>query len=260
MTLKIATWNVNSLKQRLDHLKRWAAASAVDVVCLQETKTVDGSFPEAEVRDAGFTHLAFTGQKTYNGVAILSRRPISDVGLDFTTGGEPDPQRRFIRAVVDGVTVIGLYVPNGSEVGSEKYAYKLAWLKRLRQELDATCAADQPVLVCGDINIAPDDADVWDPFACEGKLLCTQPERAALQHVLAFGLTDTFRVKNPFSQAFSWWDYRAMGFPRNHGLRIDHIFVTAPLLTRCTKVEIARDVRGWDQPSDHAPVMATFTT
>lgn len=259
MTLRIATWNVNSLKQRLDHLARWADASQVDVVCLQETKTVDAQFPESAVRAAGFEHIAFTGQKTYNGVAILSRRPLNDVVTDFTVGGEPDPQRRYIRATIDGVTVIGLYVPNGSEVGSEKFAYKLGWLKRLRDDLDATCDPTQPVLVCGDINIAPDDADVWDPFACEGKLLFTAAEKAALQHVLDFGLTDAFRVKNRFSQAFSWWDYRAMGFPRNHGLRIDHIFVTQPLLAQCTQVEIAREVRGWEQPSDHAPVMATFS-
>lgn len=258
MSLTVATWNVNSLRKRLEHLARVNAEVAPDVVCLQETKVEDKLFPADDVRAAGYEHLAFTGQKSYNGVAILSKRPITDISLDFTQGGEPDPQRRFISGTVDGVKIINLYVPNGSEVGSEKFTYKLAWLARLRAELHATCSPEQQLLLCGDINIAPTDMDVWDPFACEGKLLFTDVEKQALTGILDFGLTDAFREKNPFIQAFSWWDFRGMGFARNHGLRIDHIFVTPSLMARCTGARVFRDARTWDQPSDHTPVLATF--
>lgn len=251
--MRVATFNVNSLNARLDPLARWVRDARPDVVCLQETKVEDTRFPELAVRAMGFEHVAFTGQKTYNGVAILSRYPLSDVQTEFRDG-EPHPDRRLIAATVEGVRIYGLYCPNGTEVGSPRYHGKLAWFRRLRAELDAYHTPSDPLLVCGDFNVTPTEMDCWDPFGSEGQLLCTDAEREVFQHLLAFGLHDTWREKNPFAVDFSWWDYQRMGWPRNQGLRIDHVLLTAPLLARCTGVTIHRDVRGGDTPSDHAPV------
>jgi exodeoxyribonuclease-3 len=255
--VKLATWNVNSLRVRLPHLERWVAAARPDVVCLQETKSEDAAFPLDAVQALGFPHVAFWGERTYNGVAILSRSPIDDVHRGLSDGGR-DEQARLIAGVVDGVRVVNCYVPNGQEVGSEKFAYKLAWLEALRAFLDRWASPEGPLAVVGDFNIAPAEADVFDPFQCAGQLLFHPDEHARLASVLGFGLTDAFRAKQPFASQFTWWDYRARGFARNQGMRIDHVFVTAPLLARCTGVQIAREVRGWTQPSDHVPVTATF--
>ncbi len=254
MGFKVASWNVNSLRQRLDHLDRWAREADPDVICLQETKVVDSLFPSGPIADLGYPNQAIYGQKSYNGVAILAKDTIHDVQRGFALG-DPDPQTRLISATVGGIRVVNCYVPNGSSIGSEKFAYKMSWLKRLRAELDTWGTSASPLIVCGDINIAPDDGDVWDPFECEGKLLFHPLEREALKHVLDWGLVDAFRQKNPFSSAFSWWDYRGSGFKRNQGFRIDHHFISTALAQRCTGVQIWRDTRGWDRPSDHAPVV-----
>ena len=249
----LGTWNVNSLRVRLDHLGRWLGEAAPDVVCLQETKTVDAQFPADELRAMGYPHLAFAGQKTYNGVAILSKHPLEDVHLGFRVG-EPDPQPRLIRATVAGIRIFGCYVPNGGEVGSDKFAYKLAWLARLRAELDADGGPDVPTLVCGDMNVALTDPDVWDPFSAEGQVLYHPDERAAVARVLDWGLADAYRALKPTGKEFSWWDYRMLGFQKNHGFRIDHVFASPPLLGRIDEVVLHRPVRKWDKPSDHIPV------
>ena len=254
MGFKVASWNVNSLRQRLDHLDQWSREADPDVICLQETKVTDDLFPAGPIADLGYSHQAIYGQKSYNGVAILAKEPIDDVQRGFSSGDQ-DPQTRLILGTVGGIRIVNCYVPNGSSIGSEKFDYKMKWLRRLRGELDATRGPEHPLIVCGDINIAPDDGDVWDPFECEGKLLFHPLERDALQHVLDWGLVDAFRLKNPFSSAFSWWDYRGSGFKRNQGFRIDHHFISTALKARCSGVRIWRETRGWERPSDHAPVV-----
>ncbi|MCB9675697.1 MAG: exodeoxyribonuclease III [Alphaproteobacteria bacterium] len=251
--MRIATFNVNSLNARLDHVRRVTEEIAPDVLCLQETKLEDERFPELAIRAMGYEHVAFDGQKSYNGVAMLSRFPLEDVQKNFREG-EPHPDRRIIAATVQGVRIYGLYCPNGTEVGSDRFHGKLEWYRRLRAELDAHFAPGDDVLITGDFNVTPTENDAWDPFRSEGKLLCTTEEREAFQHLLDFGLTDAWRELNPFAVEFSWWDYQKMGWQRNQGLRIDHVLLTDPLLERCSAVTIHRDVRGWDKASDHAPV------
>ncbi|MCB9663080.1 MAG: exodeoxyribonuclease III [Alphaproteobacteria bacterium] len=255
--MDVATWNVNSLRPRLDHLLAWLDTAKPDVVCLQETKVVDEDFPGAPLREAGWSHQLIHGQKTYNGVAILSRHPLEDPVVGFLDG-EPDPQARLVRATVRGVRIVNCYVPNGAPLGSDKYAYKIAWYRRLRAELDAHHDAGGDLLLCGDMNVAPDDADVYDPFEAQGQVLTSAPEREALQQLVGWGLTDAFRKKNPFKSDYSWWDYRGSAFRHNHGFRIDHIYLTRSLLRRCASVRIDREPRTWERPSDHTPVVATL--
>ena len=249
--MRLTTWNVNSLRMRLDHVVRFATEHHPDVLCLQELKLAQEHFPSDVLRAAGFTHLAWHGQQAYNGVALLSRLPLENVQKGFV--GSEDAEARVIAATVGGIRLYDLYCPNGQEVGHPKFLEKLRWFGRLRAELDQY-STDAPVAVLGDFNVAPDDLDVWDPFRCDGILLCHPDERAALANVVAWGLRDPFRERNPFANVFSWWDYQKMGFVRNHGLRIDHTLLSAPLMARVKDVIIHRDVRGWDQPSDHAPV------
>jgi exodeoxyribonuclease-3 len=255
--MKIATWNVNSLRPRLEHVQSWVEAAQPDVLCLQETKVVDEDFPHAELEAMGFTHRLVWGQKTYNGVAILSRHPIEG-GVRGFAHAPPDEQARIVRGTVQGVHIIDCYVPNGAPLATEKYTYKLDWLGRLRDELDAALDPATDVLLCGDLNIAPEDIDVHDPFEAEGQVLFTPPEKEALARIQAWGLVDAFRKKNPFAPEFSWWDYRGSAFRYNHGWRIDHILTTKSLFKRCRKIEIDRTPRGWDRPSDHTPVIATL--
>jgi exodeoxyribonuclease-3 len=236
---------------RLDHVVRFAREHQPDVLCLQELKLTDEQFPSDVLRAAGFAHLAWHGQQAYNGVAMLSKLPLEDVQRGFV--GVEDPEARILAATVAGIRIYGLYCPNGQEVGHPKFLEKLRWFGRLRTELDRF-PRDAALAVVGDFNVAPDDLDVWDPFRCDGILLCHPDERAALAHVVAWGLRDPFRERNPFANAFTWWDYQKMGFVRNHGLRIDHTLLSEPLMARVKDVVIHRDVRGWDQPSDHAPV------
>ena len=251
--MRVATWNVNSLRVRLPHLLRWLEKSQTDVVCLQETKLTDDLFPVDALRAAGWEHLAWWGEPTYNGVAIVSRLPLEDVQMGFDDPIERD-DKRVISATVDGVRVIGIYVPNGQRVGSPKFAWKLKWLAGLRAWLSARHTPDEPVLLCGDLNIAPDDLDVWDPFEFDGVLLCHPGERARFQQLLDWGFTDAYRARNRFANGFTWWDYQQMGWQRGHGMRIDLVLLSAPLLARCEAVQIWSETRGWDQPSDHAPV------
>lgn len=250
----IASWNVNSLRVRLPQVLRYLAERGPDILALQETKLEDHAFPAEAFALAGY-HSLFAGQKTYNGVAILSRRSPGPV-LMTAFPGFPDPQRRVLATVVDGIEVIDLYVPNGSEVGSDKYAYKLAWLAALRETLAARPAG--PRVLLGDFNIAPTDADVHDPALWAGKVHCSDAERAGLAALTALGYEDCFRRFEQPAGSYSWWDYRAGGFRRDAGLRIDLVLASPPLAARCTASGIDREVRGWEQPSDHAPVWARF--
>ncbi|MFM1884898.1 MAG: hypothetical protein RL026_55, partial [Pseudomonadota bacterium] len=251
----IASWNVNSLKVRLPQLVEWLAANPIDVLGLQETKLTDENFPQAELEALGY-HVSRSGQKTYNGVALLSRQPQADVQFGFD--GFEDEQRRVAIATVGGVRVLNLYVPNGQAVGSDKYAYKLRWLEALHAQLERELARHEQVVVMGDFNIAPDDRDVHDPVAWAGQILCSGPERSALQGLLGLGLSDTFRLFEDAAGHFSWWDYRQGGFRRNLGLRIDLVLASAAMAARCAGSTIDKEPRRAERPSDHAPAVARF--
>ena len=253
--MKIATWNVNSLRVRLPHLLQWLAANQPDIVALQETKVVDEQFPQAELSAAGY-YAVFAGQKTYNGVAILSKSPATEVISDIPT--LDDPQRWILAATIQGIRVVNLYVVNGSEVGSEKYAYKLDWLTKVTAWLQTQAATYPQLVVLGDFNIAPTDADVHNPKTWQGKILCSEPERDALSRIQALGIADCFRLFEQTDKSFSWWDYRGGGFRRNQGLRIDLILASAALAERCERCVIDKEPRTWEQPSDHTPVIAEF--
>ena len=255
--MKIATWNVNSLKVRLPHVLDWMHEHRPDVVALQETKTTDDKFPAAAIAEAGYT-VVYAGQKTYNGVAILSRSTAGKVLTDIE--GLADPDRRILAATVDGVRVINLYVVNGREVGSEKYAYKLRWLEAVTEFVRAELGRFERVVVLGDFNIAPEDRDVHDPEAWHEKILCSTPERDALRRLLDLGLRDTFRLFEQEDKSFSWWDYRAAGFRRNLGLRIDLILASGEMARHCRACSIDVAPRRLPRPSDHTPVVATFET
>ncbi len=254
--MKIATWNVNSLKVRLPQVLQWLVSSPVDILCLQETKLTDDKFPVAEIEAAGY-QVAFSGQKTYNGVAILSRHPMTDVVKNNPLF--EDPQQRIIAATIADMRIVCAYVPNGQEVGSEKYAYKLSWLEALLQWLETEMQQHPKLALLGDYNIAPADADVHDPLAWQGQVLVSDAERALFQRLCDLNLADAFRLFPQAEKLYSWWDYRQMAFRRNRGLRIDHILLSPPLATRCTGCEIDKLPRKWEQPSDHTPVIATLT-
>ena len=254
--MKLATWNVNSIRARLERVLPWLEQTRPDVLCLQETKVTDDAFPVGELRALGY-EAACHGQRTYNGVAILSRTPLTEVTRGFGDG-EDDAQARLIAATTAGVRVMSVYVPNGEAVGSEKFQYKLDWLGRLRGYLDRRCRPDEPVLLCGDFNVAPDDADAASPAEWADTVLCCPAVRAALEHVRQWGLIDAFRKHHPEGHIYTWWDYRELAFPRNDGLRLDHLFATAPLAESCTSAEVDRDERKGVKPSDHAPVVADF--
>ena len=253
--MKIATWNVNSLRVRLPQVLDWLAQEQPEALALQETKTEDARFPHEELAAAGY-RAVFSGQKTYNGVAVLSRTPATEAVTDLP--GLDDPQRRILAVTIDGVRVVDLYVPNGSEVGSDKYAYKLDWLARVRDWLAAERARYPRLVVLGDFNIAPADEDVHDPVAWREKILCSTPERQAFQQLLELGLTDAFRQFDQPERSFTWWDYRMNGFRRNLGLRIDHILLSAPLAASCRACRVDIAPRKLERPSDHAPVIVEF--
>lgn len=254
--MKIATWNVNSLTVRLPRLLDWLPAVQPDVLCLQETKMEDARFPRAELASAGYAAY-FTGQRTYNGVALLVREGQGEA-VDIVTAlpGFEDPQKRVIAATVGGVRVVNFYVPNGQSVDSDKYAYKLAWCAAATSYLAAEIAHHPHLVVAGDFNIAPEDRDVHDPALWAGQVLCTEPERAVFRNWIAVGLADSFRLFEQPPRTFSWWDYRQLAFPKNHGMRIDHILVSPPLAARCTECRVDRNARKGEKPSDHAPVIA----
>ena len=251
--MKLASWNVNSLNVRLPHVLDWLRSQQPDALCLQELKLEDAKFPLAAIEDAGY-HAVFDGQKTYNGVAILSRSRPEDVSKGMP--GFADEQKRVIAATVNGLRVICIYVPNGQSLESDKYQYKLRWLEALAGYMKQQIADYGEVALLGDYNIAPEDRDVHDPKAWEGQVLCSAPERAALQKLMALGLKDSFRLFKQPDKSYSWWDYRMNGFRRNLGLRIDHILLTDPVAARCESAAIDLAPRKLERPSDHAPVTA----
>ncbi|MGB7194835.1 MAG: exodeoxyribonuclease III [Collimonas pratensis] len=253
--MKIATWNVNSLKVRLPQVLQWLTDNPVDILALQETKLTDDKFPAAEIEAAGY-HVVFSGQKTYNGVAILSRHPITDVVKNNPL--YEDLQQRIIAATIDGIRVVCAYIPNGQAPDTEKYQYKLQWLDALHDWLQTERQQHAKLVLLGDYNIAPEDRDVHDPAAWVGQNLVSPPERAAFARLQALELTDAFRMFEQPEKLFSWWDYRQMGFRLNRGMRIDHILLSPPLAAQCTACVIDRVPRKWEQPSDHAPVIATL--
>jgi exodeoxyribonuclease-3 len=254
--MKIATWNVNSIKARKDRLLAWLAKHSPDVLCLQELKVDDAGFPGDEIAQTGY-QVILHGQKSYNGVAILSRALASDVQIGLGDDTD-DPQARLISATLHGVRVISVYAPNGGEPSSEKFVYKLAWLDRLLAHLDRTYDPSKPLIVCGDLNIAPEDRDVARPEEWNDSVLCRPEVRAAFQRLLGWGLRDCFRTQHQEPGLYSWWDYRQLGFPKNNGLRIDHILATPAVAERCTAAHIDREQRKGKLPSDHAPVLAQF--
>lgn len=253
--MKIATWNVNSMTVRQGHVLEWLQAQDPDVLVLQEIKQLTEKFPVDALRDIGYHSIA-SGQKTYNGVAMISKIEPADPVTDLP--GIEDPQRRVLASTAGDVRIIDLYVPNGSEVGSEKYAYKLGWLASLRDFLEAELAQHENVVVLGDFNIAPADADVHDPEKWGDAILCSPLERQALNALLDLGLVDVFRQFDQPEKTFSWWDYRAAGFRRNAGLRIDLILASDAMAKRCTASYVDKEPRAWERPSDHAPVVAEF--
>ena len=253
--MKIATWNVNSLNVRLPHVLEWLAAAEPDVLVVQEIKQTTEAFPEGSFTETGYQAIA-NGQKTYNGVAVISRKPPADHVCDIP--GFEDPQRRVLASTIDGVRVVNLYVPNGQSVGSEKYEYKLSWLAALRDFLEDELKAYDKLVVLGDFNIAPDDRDVYDAEKWGDDILCSPLERKALAELLKVGLTDVYRKFEQPEKDFSWWDYRRAGFQRNAGLRIDLILASDAMSAACQASYIDREPRAWERPSDHTPVIAEF--
>jgi exodeoxyribonuclease-3 len=254
--MRVATWNVNSVKARKERLLAWLGRAQPDVLCLQELKLEDHLFPREELEQAGYV-AAVHGQKTYNGVAILARKPLEHVRTGFGDGVE-DPQARLLRARVEGIEICSLYVPNGAAVGSDKFAYKLQWLDRLRALLEREHDPTHELVLCGDLNIAPDDRDVARPDEWSGSVLCAPEVRAAFAGLLQWGLEDCLRKHHPDGGVYSWWDYQQLGFPKNNGLRIDHILATRALAARCAHAFVDRNERKGKLPSDHAPVVAEF--
>ena len=257
--LKLATWNVNSLNVRLPRLLDWLAAEKPDAVCLQETKTEDAKFPHRELAEAGYASH-FCGQRTYNGVALLVRAGAGEA-KDIVTAlpGFDDPQKRVIAATVARLRIVCLYVPNGQAVDSDKYRYKLDWCRAATAWLHDELERHPALAVAGDFNVAPEDRDVHDPELWRGQVLFSDPERAVFRDWLALGLSDSFRLFDQPEKSFSWWDYRQLAFPKNRGLRIDHILLSAPLAAKCTACRIDRNARKGERPSDHAPVIAEIT-
>lgn len=258
--MKIATWNVNSIRTRLGHITDWLTANPVDVLCVQETKVRDEEFPHTPFLDRGY-HTYIYGQKSYNGVALISKAPLDAVSMGFAPivgeaiAAEFDEQKRVITGVLDGVRIVNLYVPNGSSLGSDKYLYKLKWLALLRDYLKTLLEQHPDLLVCGDFNIALEDRDIHDPKGREKQVMATDLEREALQSVLTLGLADAFRKFNQEGEQFSWWDYRAAAFRRNLGWRIDHHYLSPSLYERAIACTIDITPRKLEQPSDHTPVI-----
>ncbi|MDP3156105.1 MAG: exodeoxyribonuclease III [Archangium sp.] len=252
--MKIVTWNINSIRARLERLLEYLKTRSPDVLCLQELKCTDEQFPRTEIEAAGYRAEVF-GQKTYNGVAILSKQPMTELTRNL---GDGDEQARLIAGSIGGIRVVGLYAPNGQALGAPAYEYKLEWYAKLTRWLASTKG---PLLVCGDFNVAPEDLDTWDPALWQGQTLCSPKEREAFAAMVkANSLVDLFRARHPEGGRFSWWDYRAGAFHKNQGLRIDHILVSPDLVSRCLQVDVDRDARKGAQPSDHAPVWAEFAS
>jgi exodeoxyribonuclease-3 len=253
--MRIVSWNINSLRRRQERFLAWLASTKPDIVCLQETKCTDDQFPVLDLKAAGY-HSAFHGQKSYNGVAILSKEEPAEVRSSLCDE-EDDPQARVIAATIGGVRVYSVYAPNGQAVGSPAYDYKLKWYGRLRNCLQRE-ARNQPLVVCGDFNVAPKDEDVYDPDLWRGAIMCSDGERHAFEELCAIGLADTLRLHHAEPGLFSWWDYRMLAFPKNRGIRIDAILASESFAAQCTAGGIEREMRKGKEPSDHAPVWAEF--
>jgi exodeoxyribonuclease-3 len=251
----VATWNVNSIRMRMERLQHWLEQRKPDVLCLQETKVVNEDFPVEPFQALGYQCYVH-GQKSYNGVAILARTAAADLVKGLPEDG-PDAPSRLVAGSFEGVRIINVYAPNGGEVNSDKYAYKLDWYRRFRTFLDSLSPKDE-VLLCGDFNVAPEDRDVWDPEKWRGQILFSEPEKSALINLIDWGLTDALRIYHQEAGLYTWWDYRGGAFHRGWGVRIDHIFLSPPLAERCSAVEIDREERKGPKPSDHAPVIASF--
>lgn len=253
--MKIATWNVNSIKVRLPQVLQWLADHQPDILALQETKTIDENFPKADIEAAGY-HVIFSGQKAYNGVAIITRKKAENITADIPD--LIDPQRRILAANIGDWRIINLYVPNGENIFSEKYQYKLQWLNKIQNYIQQQMSEHKNLIVLGDFNIAPEERDVYDPARWQGQVLFSDPEKTAFQNLLSIGLKDSFRLFEQVPASFSWWDYRMASFQRNLGLRIDHILISENLTKKCVSCLIDKEPRKLTQPSDHAPVEVQF--
>ncbi len=251
--MKIATWNVNSLRSRVAHVRNWLEENPVDVLCLQETKCRNRDFPLSDLCGLDY-YATFSGQKAYNGVAMLTRKPTEEV--EVLVPGVDDSERRVLGATIDGVRLLNLYVVNGKEVGDPKYVYKLDWLEKVRKFVEAEVSQYERYVIVGDFNIAPEDADLPDEWSME--LLCSEPERARYRELCALGFEDCFRRFKQADESFSWWDYRGGNFRRNYGVRIDLILANAKAAAECSACFIDKMPRAWEKPSDHAPVVAEF--
>lgn len=255
---KLITWNVNSINVRLERLLQLLERSQPDVVCLQELKCPEEKFPFEAIGNLGYDSYVY-GQKTYNGVALLSKTKLQNVQKGFCDGKPEDPHSRLIRATFKDTQIYCGYFPNGQEVGSEKYAYKLSWFERLYGVLSHHDFKREKLILAGDFNVAPEDSDVHDPNLWRGKILCSAQERDALAKLMKLGFVDTFRLHHKEAGLFSWWDYRMLGFQKNEGLRIDLILASLPLSTKCSSSSIDREERKGEKPSDHAPVISEFS-
>lgn len=255
--MKVATWNVNSILIRLEQVLRWLQETKVDILCIQETKCTDDRFPADQIKLFGYNSV-FLGEKSYNGVAILSKHLIGNVIYNLPDD-DRNASKRMITAEVKGIKIVNVYVPNGTELWSDKFHFKLDWLQRLRKFFDLNFDKNENLILCGDFNIAPDERDVWSVEAWDGKLHFSKPERAALQHLKKWGFVDLFRKINGDKKEFSWWNYREGAFQKNMGLRIDHIWSTEKMASKCKGCWIDKRVRAWERPSDHAPVIAEFS-
>jgi exodeoxyribonuclease III len=255
--LRVVTWNVNSIRVRVDQVLAWSAQHAPDVLCLQEIKTVEEGFPSARFAEQGYT-CALSAQPTYNGVAILAKGELTDVVAGFSDGAEEDAAKRLLRATHRGVRIVNCYAPNGEAPGTDKYAYKLRWYPRLRAALDAQEKASARVVLVGDMNVAPEAIDVHDPKRWEGKIHFSLPERAALENLRKLGFSDCLRRLHPEPGIYTWWDYRLKAWERGWGLRIDHVFATDAMADRLRACDVDRAPRAAERPSDHIPVTADF--
>lgn len=255
--MKIATWNVNGINSRLSQILDWCESERPDVLCLQESKCVDAKFPHSKLRAIGYPHIEFHGEKAYNGVAIISKHPIEDLQKNFPDDKEDAP-RRLIAGTINGIRIVNVYVPHGTKFGSDKFAFKLDWIARLRKYFDTNFDLADWLLLVGDLNVAPHEMDVWNPRYWQDRMHFTKPEREAIHDLKRWGFVDIFRQINDEEKAYSWWSNFHHDFEKNRGLRIDHIWASPDLADNCTDCWIDKKPRGLERPSDHAPVVAEF--
>ncbi len=254
--MKLATWNVNSIGSRLGQVLSWCKSAGPDILCLQEIKCVDEKFPHRKFREIGYTHIAVHGERGYNGVAIVSKLPLTNIERNLP--GDEDAARRMIAATIDGIRIVNVYIPHGTKFGSEKFAGKLDWIARLRRYFDERFEIDDELILCGDINVAPHEMDVWNPSLWRNKMHFSKPERDAIMELKKWGFKDLYRHINGSEREYSWWSNFHHDFEKDRGLRIDHIWASPPMAETCTDCWIDKDPRGLEKPSDHAPVLAEF--